>query len=140
MELKEQPTAAIDRRINDRTPLPLTDIHDACADRIAELSPVVQDQASKFLRFVETLLAGIAGIAWETCRKYFEQINNCPKKHDELVSSHLEHMALLINHDVDIIYEGLQLSTIEHMQQYIDQIKSGPTREPYYSSDLQLPF
>ena len=118
----------------------LTDLHSACADRIGELSPVIQDQAMKFLKFVETLLAGITAIGSEICWKYFEEINTCPKRHEQLVSSGLERMALLINRDVDIIYEGLQLSTIDHMQRYIDRQKSDPNREPYYTSDSDIPF
>lgn len=138
--MKKKPISTIDRQIKYCETVFLTDIHSACTDRIAELSPVIQDQAMKFLQLVETLLAGITSIASEICWKYFEEINNCPKRHEELVSSRLERMALLINRDVDIIYEGLQLSTIDHMQRYIDREKSDPNREPYYTSDSDIPF
>lgn len=91
------------------------DLQQDCSLPIAQLSPLVQAEAKRFVLFTEKVLGRLNSIATGLCRSYLEELRVCPENYDPLAAYHVELLARRIGKEVDALYQGLRVSTIDHI-------------------------
>jgi len=102
-----------------------------CSLPISELPPLVQAEASKFLRFIDKVLGRLNSVATELCDGYLEELQYCPENYDRLAAYHVDLLARRIGKEVDSLYQALCISTIEHIEMWVERQSPDTGREEH---------
>ena len=94
---------------------------------ISELSLLVQAETTKFLSFVDKVLDRLNSVATGLCDEYLEELRLCPENYDRLATYYVDLLARRIGKEVDALYQALRVSTIEHIEIWIERqdLKAG---------------
>ncbi len=82
---------------------------------------MIQPEATKFLRFVDKVLDRLTSIVRELCDGYLEELQYCPQNYDQLATYHVDLLARRIGKEVDALYQALCISTIEHLELWVER-------------------
>ncbi len=107
------------------------DLQQDCSLPIAQLSPLVQAEARRFVLFTEKVLGRLNNIATGLCRSYIEELRVCPENYDQPAAYHVELLARRIGKEVDALYQGLRVSTIDHIGTWYEKRTLENRREGY---------
>jgi len=97
------------------------DLQQDSSPQISELPLVVQPEATKFLRFLDKVIGRLNIIVMEICNAYLEELRLCPESYDLLATYHVDLLARKIGKEVDALYQALCVSTIEHIELWVER-------------------
>ncbi len=121
MEPTDQPIHLTPHRTRRQETACPADLQRECSLPISELPSLVQPEATKFLRFVDKVLDRLTSIVRELCDGYLEELRLCLQNYDRLASYHVDLLARRIGKEVEALYQGLRVSTIEHIELWVER-------------------
>ena len=77
---------------------------------------MVQPEATKFLRVINTVLNRLDSTCAQISDEYLQELKHSPEHYDRLATYHVDLLARYIAKEVDILYKGLRVSSIEHIE------------------------
>jgi len=98
-----------------------TDHQQECSSPISELPLLAQAEANKLLRFLDKVIGRLNIIVMEICNAYLQELRLCPENYDRLATYHVDLLARKIGKEVDALYQALCVSTIEHIELWVER-------------------
>ena len=80
---------------------------------LSDIPVEIREEAQKFVRFTDTVLARMSSIASRLCEGFLQELRDSPESYDQLSAHHVELLAGSIGKESDVLHRHLRFTTMD---------------------------